>query len=419
MKFQYLAKDQSGKSFNGHFDGESALVVRQKLRTQGLFAMSVVPVDARSNPVHKLLNKPTAKVATPLHGSLIPKSSRVKTSDLIVALSQLSIMCQSGDDLAEALKTVANQCSVPNLRTVLLATYQDVAQGTKFSVALAKHPKVFNESMVAALAAGEQAGRVVDVLERTTRMLRKDQNLRSTVASMLMYPAVLCSITLVVICSMLFFVLPQFATIFRDMDKPVPPLTGFLLAIGEGLRNHWVLIAVVAGLLISLGILFRKHSRVRRTVDFAILNLHIVKDSMRALIAGRTFRLLGTMLENGVPLLESVRLCRKASGNSLVQEMFESIEREILQGEGMSQCLLNASFLPSGAAHMISTGERTGKLSSVLQSVGEYFEDEGERRLRTLVKMLEPAIIIGLGGVVAVVVLSIILPLLDVTTASS
>jgi type II secretory pathway component PulF len=125
------------------------------------------------------------------------------------------------------------------------------------------------------------------------------------------------------------------------------------------------------------------------------------------------------MLENGVPLLESVQLCRKASGNSLVQEMFESIEREILQGEGMSQCLLDASFLPSGAAHMISTGERTGKLSSVLQSVGEYFEDEGERRLRTLVKMLEPAIIIGLGGVVAVVVLSIILPLLDVTTASS
>ena len=419
MKFQYLAKDQSGKSFNGHFEGESALVVRQKLRTQGLFAMSVVPIEARSNTVQKFLNKPSTNLAASQRESLFPKSSHVKTSDLIVALSQLSIMCQSGDDLAEALKTVANQCSVPSLRTVLLATYQDVAQGTKFSVALTKHPKVFNESMVAALAAGEQAGRVVDVLERTTRMLRKDQNLRSTVASMLMYPAVLCSITLVVICSMLFFVLPQFATIFRDMDKPVPPLTGFLLAIGEGLRNHWIVIAITVGWLIALGVMFRKHPRVRRTFDFAILNLHIVKDSMRALVAGRTFRLLGTMLENGVPLLESVRLCRKASGNRLVQEMFENVEQEILQGEGMSQSLLNATFLPSGAAHMISTGERTGKLSVVLQSVGEYFEDEGERRLRTLVKMLEPAIIIGLGGVVAVVVLSIILPLLDVTTASS
>ena len=128
--------------------------------------------------------------------------------------------------------------------------------------------------------------------------------------------------------------------------------------------------------------------------------------------------MLGTMLENGVPLLESIRLCRKVTRNVLFQEMFEKIENAILQGEGMSPCLVESTFLPSGAAHMVSTGERTGKLPTVLHSVGEYFEDEGERRLRTLVKMLEPAIIIGLGGVVAMVVLSIILPLLDVTTAA-
>jgi type IV pilus assembly protein PilC len=419
MKFQYLAKDQSGKSFNGQFEGETALFVRQKLRSQGLFAMSVVPIDAQLSPVQSWLNKKsTSSPLLPQCNSLI-KSSRVKSSDLIVVLSQLSIMCQSGDDLAEALRTVANQCTVSGLRTVLLAIYQEVAQGSKFSDALAKHPKVFSESMVAALAAGEQAGRVVDVLERLTRMLRKDQNLRSTVASMLMYPAVLCSITLLVISSMLFFVLPQFATIFRDMDKPVPPLTGFLLAIGEGLRKNWVGLAIVFGSLLATAIAFRKHPRVKRSIDYAILNLAIVKDSMRALIAGRTFRLLGTMLENGVPLLESVCLCRKASGNLLVQELFDNVEKEILQGQGMSQSLVNASFLPAGAAHMISTGERTGRLSVVLQSIGEYFEDEGERKLRTLVKMLEPAIIIGLGAVVAVVVLSIILPLLDVTSASS
>jgi type II secretory pathway component PulF len=273
--------------------------------------------------------------------------------------------------------------------------------------------------MVAALAAGEQAGRVVDVLERTNRMLRKDQNLKSSVLAMLMYPAVLCSITFVVICSMLFFVLPQFATVFRDMDRPVPPLTSILLAVGEGLRQQWIPIAIAAGTLIGLGITFWQHPRVQRAIDSFVLNALIVKDSIRALITGRTFRLLGTMLENGVPLLDSVRLCRKATRNVLFQELFATVEQEILQGEGMSQTLMNASFLPAGAAHMISTGERTGKLPNVLQSVGEYFEDEGERRLRTIVKMLEPAIIIGLGGVVAVVVLSIILPLLDVTTASS
>ncbi len=412
MQFVYLAKDRQGKSVDGLFDGESPLAVRQRLRSQGLFALSVVAVESRSRALPAQSNKSLST------SRINFGNSRVKGSDLIVALSQLSIMCQSGDDLAEALNTVANQCSVPSLRKVLLATYQDVSQGLKFSAALTKHPKVFSESMVAALAAGEQAGRIVEVLERTTRMLRKDQNLRSSVIGMLMYPAVLCAITFNVICSMLFFVLPQFATIFQDMGRPVPPLTNILLSIGTGLRNHWIAIALFAGSLIGLGISFRRHPRVHRVLDLALLNTVIIKDSMRALITGRIFRLLGTMLENGVPLLDSIRLCRKATRNGLFREMFEKVEQEILQGEGMSKTLVEAHFLPSGAAHMVSTGERTGKLPAVLLSVGEYFEDEGERRLRTLVKMLEPAIIVGLGGVVAVVVLSIILPLLDVTTAS-
>jgi type II secretory pathway component PulF len=414
MQFQYRAKDRQGKAVDGQFEGESELIVRQRLRTQGLFALSVVAIQSRSASP-KASTKKTSINASPFASA---KLSRVKTSDLIVALSQLSIMCQSGDDLAEALNTVANQCHVPRLQRVLLETYQDVSQGLKFSAALAKHPNVFNESMVAALAAGEQAGRIVDVLERTTRMMRKDQNLRSSMMGMLMYPAVLCAITSVVICSMLFFVLPQFATIFRDMDRAVPPLTNILLSLGSGLRENWIAIALVAGTVVVSGFSARKHPRVQRVLDHALLNALIIKSSIRALITGRVFRLLGTMLENGVPLLDSIRLCRKATRNSLFQDMFEKVEHEILQGEGMSQTLVDATFLPAGAAHMISTGERTGKLPAVLQSVGEYFEDEGERRLRTLVKMLEPAIIIGLGGVVAVVVLSIILPLLDVTTAS-
>ena len=414
MKFQYVAKDKLGKSFDGQFEGDSALAVRQRLRSQGLFALSVVAMDARSKTTRSQTKK--SQLSTSLFDGF--QSPRVKGSDLIVALSQLSIMCQSGDDLAEALNTVANQCQSPKLKQVLLATYQDVSQGVKFSAAIAKHPAVFTESTVAALAAGEQAGRIVDVLERTTRMMRKDQNLRSSILALLMYPAVLCSITIAVICSMLFFVLPQFATIFRDMDRAVPPLTSVLLSVGSGLRENWVLIAIVAVAIATLGICFRKHPKVQRAFDHSLLHAMIIKESARALITGRVFRLLGTMLENGIPLLESIRLCRNATRNKLFQEMFDNVEHEILQGEGMSTTLVEASFLPAGAAHMISTGERTGKLPGVLQSVGEYFEDEGERRLRTLVKMLEPAIIIGLGGVVAVVVLSIILPLLDVTTAS-
>ena len=423
MKFQFVAKDSKGKSVSGHFEGESSVAVRQRLRSQGLFALSIVSADQASlslGLLEKLQKNRSASgthVGVPKLANLYP--SRTKTSDLIVVLSQLSIMCQSGDDLAEALKTVANQCQASSLKPVLTAVYLEVSQGTKFSAALAKHPKVFNESLVAALAAGEQSGRIVEVLERTTKMMRNDQHMRSTILSMLMYPAVLCSITLSVIFSMLFFVLPQFASIFSEMGKPVPPLTCVLLALGTNLRNNWPAIAILTGLAIGVAWAGRTHPKVRRAWDFGILNLAFIKNSARALITGRIFRLLGTMLESGVPLLESVRLCRNSTRNLFFRQMFDQVEQDLLKGEGMSQSLVGAEFLPPGAAHMISTGERSGKLSQVLQTVGEYYESDGERRLRTLVKMLEPAIIVGLGGVVGVVVLSIVLPLLDVTTASS
>jgi type II secretory pathway component PulF len=247
-------------------------------------------------------------------------------------------------------------------------------------------------------------------------MMRKDQSLRSSVAALMMYPAVLCSITMTVIVAMLFFVLPQFASIFKDMDRPVPPLTDFLLSLGATLREYWLpIFALVVGLVVAI-VGSRNHPRLKRFVDYWVLHFAVTKNALQSLISGRIFRLLGTMLENGVPLLESIRLCRTATSNSYFQDMFTTAEQEILVGEGMGKALLEAQFLPAGAAHMITTGERTGKLASVLQSIGEYYEDEGERNLRVVVKMLEPAIIVGLGGVVGTVVLSIILPLLDVTT---
>jgi type II secretory pathway component PulF len=424
MQFQYLAKDRQGKNVGGLCEGDTAMAVRQRLRSQGLFALSVNPASSHGSlNIHVRPSGNAFPSSTDLpsrwsYGVLSFSGNRVRVSDLIVALSQLSIMCQSGDDLAEALKIVSLQCPVPALKKVLSAAYEEVEQGAKFSTALSKHPKVFNESVVAAIAAGEQSGRVVDVLERITRMMRKDQSLRSSVAALMMYPVVLCSITMIVIIAMLFFVLPQFASIFKDMDRPVPPLTDLLLVVGSTLREYWMaFVALVLGLIVA-AVCSRKHPRVKKSWDYWVLHFAFTKDALQSLISGRVFRLLGSMLENGVPLLESIRLCRGATANSYFQNMFTAAEQEILVGEGMGKALIDADFLPAGAAHMIATGERTGKLASVLQSIGEYYEDEGERKLRVVVKMLEPAIIVGLGGVVGTVVLSIILPLLDVTTIS-
>jgi type II secretory pathway component PulF len=162
----------------------------------------------------------------------------------------------------------------------------------------------------------------------------------------------------------------------------------------------------------------RQTDLVRRYWDYATLNFAVVRSSTRAISTGRTFRLLGTMLMSGVPLVDSIRLCRSAVKNRLFREMFEKVEHDVLHGEGLGKTLLATHFLPIGAAQMVVTAERSGKMGEVLKNVGEYFEDEGERHLRDLIKIAEPAVIVFLGVVVAGIVLSIMLPLLDVSTGS-
>lgn len=403
MKFQYQAKQRNGEATSGEIDAASAAEARQRLRSQGLFVTSLT---SNAGPMRRTAHRSPGFLA------------RVSKADLVMMMSQLTIMCQSGVDLAESLHNLADQCPKPALKTVLAQLDADVSGGSSFSEALRKHPQVFDDTFVAGIAAGEQTGAITQVLERLTYLVRGDMRLHSTVWSMLMYPIVLFAVTFVVLNALVFFVLPQFATVFESLEKPVPPITQFLLNLGAFMRGNVVLvaggfIAMVVGLYYG-----RQTNVVRRYWDYATLNFALVRNSTRAISTGRTFRLLGTMLMSGVPLVDSIRLCRSAVKNRLFREVFEKVERDVLHGEGMGKTLLATHFLPTGAAQMVVTAERSGKMGEVLKNVGEYFEDEGERHLRDLIKIAEPAVIVFLGVVVAGIVLSIMLPLLDVSTGS-
>jgi type II secretory pathway component PulF len=404
MKFQYQAKKKNGEATSGELDAASIAEARQQLRAQGLFVSKLAP--------QKLNGQSSSGGGLQLFG-------RITKSDLVMMLSQLTIMCQSGVDLAEALENVANQCSKPAFRTVLQQVHADVSNGASFSEALRRHPRAFDEMFVAGIASGEQAGTITQVLERLTYLIRGDLRLKSTVWSMLMYPMVLCGVTFLVLNALIFFVLPQFATVFESLEKPVPPLTQFLLNLGTFVRTHLVLVIGSFFSVVIAAALSRKTKIVCRAWDYSTLHLMFVRTATRALLTGRTFRMLGTMLMSGVPLVEGLRLCRSASGNALFQDLFRRVERDVLIGEGLGRTLLSAHFLPNGAAQMVITAERSGKMGEVIKNVGEYYEDEGERALRDLVKIAEPAVIVFLGVIVAGIVLSIVLPMLDVSTSSS
>lgn len=405
MNFHYKARSVVGASSSGVLEAESPAAARKMLRDQGLFALSLEQHRGLSSEY-------------PRGGGKVGWNSRVTKHDLLMLTSQLVIMTRSGVELAEAFKVASRQCEKPDLRKSLQQIYDDLADGVSVSIAIQRQTRIFGEVYVAGIAAGEASGQITEVLTRMGEMLRKEIRLRSTVRSALAYPVALLTISLVVITALMTFVLPRFAGIFKDMGVATPASTQLLLALASSVRTH--------GWLWGLGLTAAAFGAVRlrsteafcRYRDRVALSLFLVRDVTRSLLVGRTFRLLGVMLQSGVPLPEALQLSRSAVQNRCYRDLFSTLLSEVLNGRGLSQSLSLATFIPVDAAQMASTGERTGKLGPVLEMVGEFYEDDGERRLQELMKLLEPAIVVVMGVIVGFIVASVMLPMLDISSAT-
>jgi type II secretory pathway component PulF len=401
MKYQYTAKDRLGKPVTGEIEADSEADARRRLRADKVFLVSIAVASAGG--------------ARPLSHNLFP-SKRVSRAELVTMMSQLTLMCQSGVDVAEALRNLSQQSKPGKLKSVLARIYDDVSSGESLSQALTRHPDVFDKSFVAGIAAGERSGDMVGVLQRMTVLVRNEARLISSIWALLTYPVLLCLVMGVVLSAVVFYVLPQFGKVFESLGHKPPPLTQFLLDVGAFARGNYIAIMVLAAIFAVALAIFRRQPVAQRLWDYAVLNLVVLRNATRALITGRILRLLGTMLQSGVPLLDCVRLCRSASKSQLFHNLFDAVEHDLLQGQAINKAFYAATFLPDGAAQMIATAEKNGRLGPVLQTMGEHYEEQGETKIRDLVKILEPAMIVGLGVVVAGVVMAIMLPLFDAST---
>ena len=404
MQFQYSAKARTGQPAAGMIESDSIAEARQRLRDQGLFVLTLTSQ-----------RETTSRVG---NNGLRFGRPRVSKTDVLMLTSQLSIMGRSGLDLAEAFKHVAQECPNPFLKKILAAVYEDISSGKPVSMALRRQKHVFGDAYVASIAAAEASGTMTEVLGRLADLLRNEIRLRSTLRAILSYPIVLSFVALTVIAALVFFVLPQFACVFADLGTPAPPTTQMLMDGATAVRENFLILLTVFALAVFAVWRFWFTDRAAQYWDGLALHGPVIRRATQPLLIGRVFRLLGTMLESGIPLLEAIQLCRSSVRNRLYRTLFDSVEREITSGRGIANALAKAAFVPAGAAQMVTTAERTGNLGSVMQAVGEFYEDDGERQMRNLAKQLEPAIIVFMGIIVGFVVLSIMLPLLDVSTVA-
>lgn len=399
MQFTYTAKSNSGDIQTGLIDADDVELAKRALREKSLFPIDVRRKDKRSR---------WALVMGRTNSASLTKR------ELLTVTTQLAIMTRSGVDLATALESLAQQSTNERVRAVLSRIHQDVTGGKAVSDAMRAQADAFGDAYVASVAAGEAAGQLPKVLSRLAELERAEIRNRATIRTLLAYPILLATISSLVVSGLVIFVLPRFQTIFEQFDVPLPIMTQVLVAISDTLRQFvwiWIplLLAAIAGVIAS-----RYTSSGRRWWDRTLLNTVVIRDITRAFYIGRTFRLLGLMIESGVPLLEGIQLTRNAVRNLLYRELFTDLEEAILNGRGLGSSLIKAGFVPPVAAEMVLTAERTGTLGMVTELMGAHYEEEGETRLRELATMLEPLIIVAMGVIVATIVVSVMMPMFDI-----
>ncbi len=363
-----------------------------------------------------------ANVAGSVAGAAQPKRSmfaaKVNQAELVDMTSQLAIMTKAGVDVASALESLVRQCASPLLREILEEVHESVLGGTPVSESMAQYGHVFNETYIASIAAGEATGRLPEVLNQLADLLRNDMRLSKSVRTMMAYPILLSVVSGIVLLALILFVLPKFAEIFADFDAPLPVVTQFLIAVSSELRTRlWLWAPLILGIL-GGGFAFKRSSTGRVMWDRFSLNAPVISKVTRALLIGRVCRLLGIMIESGVPLLDSLRLAQSSVKNSLYKELFVQLEDDVMNGRGLATALLECEFIPGSAGEMVVTAEKTGTLGMVTNMIGSHYEEEGEARLKEFVAFLEPVITVIMGLLVAIIVMAVMLPLFDLSAAA-
>lgn len=340
----------------------------------------------------------------------------VRQQDIAEFTSQLAIMSRSGVDVATALGSLARQCQRPALAQVLHEVHESVLSGSTLSEALRQQTHVFDHSFIATVAAGEASGMMSDVLRQLAQMQQAEVRSRRAMKAMMTYPILLMTVSSSVIVALMLFVLPRFAEIFEQYELALPAMTQMLISIASEMRGRWwlwgpLVFSAVVGLWI-----WRKTNHGKTCLDTLWMHAPVIHRVTRSNAIARTCQLLGLMLESGVPLLDSLRLTRNAVGNALYKNLLTQSEEAVINGRSLASVWENIDVVPQSAREMMVTAEKTGNLGEVSRLLGEYYDEEAQARMRQLVGLLEPIITVGMGVIVACVVLAVMLPVFDLST---
>ncbi|WP_375474986.1 type II secretion system F family protein [uncultured Nostoc sp.] len=399
--FVARVRDSQGKSRTEKIVAESLVQARTNLRDQG-FVIQELKQSQGFQPDVAFKN---------FQNSLV----KVSVKDKAVFSRQFAVLMNAGVAIVRSLGVLSEQCSNTKLKQALVEISTDVQSGMNLSEAMRKHPDCFDGLYVSMIQAGEVGGVLDEVLNRLAKLLEDVARLQNQIKSALSYPTVVGFIAVAIFLGMTIFLIPIFATIFVQLGITLPALTQFLMDASKFLRSPGALVLLAA--LIGLKFAFTQYSKTpvgRITIDRLSLKMPLFGDLIQKSSVARFSRTFGSLTRSGVPILTCLEIVRDTSGNQVIANAIDAARIEIQQGGMISIALQKDAVFPAMAIQMISIGEETGELDGMLMKVADFYEDEVEQAVKAMTSILEPVMIVVLGGMVGTILLAMYLPMFAV-----
>jgi len=398
--YGYEAVDSKGRILKGAIEADNEQLVLAKLHEQGLHVVRVAPQRTKTQLF-----------------SGFGKSKKPKLQALVLFTRQFATMIDAGIPILRCLDILHTQTKDHALKNAIDAIRKDVKAGMALNEAMEKHPLVFSDLFVNMIRAAEVAGILDQILDRLATFLEKDLEVRQKIKSAMMYPVMVLVFSFLVLIAIFIFVLPKFKEIFASMNVEMPTMTKFLFSASDFIVGYWWAIAgALVGVVFAIKAYIRK-PRGRYQYDYLKLKLPIFGDLVMKLAVARFARTFGVLIASGVPLMRTLEIVGQTSGNQVLATAIEGTRQSIREGQPLSAPFAATGLFPSMVIHMLDIGEESGRLSEMMVKIADFYEQEVDATIKGLTSMIEPLLIVFLGGIVGFIAISIMMPMFKLINA--
>jgi len=395
-EYVWTGINKRGDKVSGLLEGVNEASIEQILTRQGIKVLKVKP-----RPKH-------------ISEYLPFLSPRVKLPEIVIFTRQLATMINAGVPIVQSLDILRDQTGNITFKKTLREVREDVKGGRTLSESLSKHPKIFDELVVSLTRAGESSGAIDVIMNRLADYLEKVMALKRKIKGAMVYPIAVISFAVIVVMVMLVYVIPIFANMFKDAGLKLPLPTLIVINLSTALRSyiHWIIIGFI--LLAFIIVRIRKTERGRLLTDRFLLRVPVIGELIKKASIARMCRTLGTLLGNGVPILDSIQIVARVAGNRVIERAILYAREEVSRGRGLADPVEETRVFPLIVPRMIAVGETTGALDQMLGKIADFFEDEVDRTVEALTSLLEPLFIIVLGVIIGGLLVAMYMPIFQI-----